>query len=187
MPSVRPPLPNEINSVAWTDHHPPLSPAADPMTTAELRLLAYLPTHLNYAEIADELFVSRHTIKTQAMSIYRKLGVTSRSPAVSTARDLGLLDHLSLVPSVSPSATKSVAENPAATVRLVPTSKDGTAANNRHDHLALTRPERAILLRLLRDVRATQTAPDPGPVRAADLLAAVPPEQINALMSKLSE
>ncbi len=48
------------------------------MTPAEMRVLRYLPTHLTFAAIADELFVSRNTVKTQAISIYRKLGVSSR-------------------------------------------------------------------------------------------------------------
>ena len=39
-----------------------------------------------------ELFVSRNTVKSQVLSIYRKLGVSSRSMAVDRARDLGLLE-----------------------------------------------------------------------------------------------
>lgn len=61
------------------------------LTTAELRLLPLLVTHLSFPEIADRLYVSRHTIKTQAMSIYRKLGASSRSQAVDRARESGLL------------------------------------------------------------------------------------------------
>jgi LuxR family maltose regulon positive regulatory protein len=71
----------------------PLGVAAAPMTPAELRVLRYLPTHLTFAAIADELFVSRNTVKTHAISIYRKLGVSSRDPAVAAARRLGLLEH----------------------------------------------------------------------------------------------
>jgi len=65
---------------------------AAPLTTAELRVLRYLPTHLTLAAIADELFVSRNTAKTHAISVYRKLGVSSRQDAVDQARLLGLLD-----------------------------------------------------------------------------------------------
>jgi len=61
------------------------------LTTAELRLLPMLMTHLTYPEIGDRLYVSRHTVKTQAMSIYRKLGVSSRTEAVDAARAIGLL------------------------------------------------------------------------------------------------
>ena len=62
------------------------------MTTAELRLLAYLPTHLSFREIADRLFVSPHTVKSQAMAIYGKLGVSSRRGAIEQAVEAGLLD-----------------------------------------------------------------------------------------------
>ena len=60
------------------------------LTTAELRLLPLLATHLSFREIADQLHVSRNTIKTQAISVYRKLGVSSRSDAIAEATRLGL-------------------------------------------------------------------------------------------------
>lgn len=60
------------------------------LTAAELRVLPYLPTHLTFAEIGEELFISRHTVHTHAGAIYRKLGVASRRAAVDRARDLGL-------------------------------------------------------------------------------------------------
>jgi LuxR family maltose regulon positive regulatory protein len=64
------------------------------LTPAELRLLPLLATHLSFREIAQQLFVSRNTIKTQAISVYRKLGVSSRSEAVAEAQRLGLEEHL---------------------------------------------------------------------------------------------
>ena len=57
----------------------------DSLTPAELRLLPLLTTHLSFREIADRLFVSRNTVKTQAISVYRKLGASSRSEAVDRA------------------------------------------------------------------------------------------------------
>jgi Bacterial regulatory proteins, luxR family len=51
-----------------------------------------LATHLSFPEVGAELFLSPHTIKSQAVSLYRKLGVASRSQAVARARELGLLD-----------------------------------------------------------------------------------------------
>ena len=51
-----------------------------------------LSTHLSMPEIAGELFLSRNTIKSQAISIYRKLGATSRSQAVARSRELGMLE-----------------------------------------------------------------------------------------------
>jgi LuxR family maltose regulon positive regulatory protein len=62
------------------------------LTGAELRLLPLLSTHLSFREIGERLFVSRNTIKTQAISVYRKLGVSSRSDAISRAGELGLVD-----------------------------------------------------------------------------------------------
>jgi LuxR family maltose regulon positive regulatory protein len=61
------------------------------LTPAELRLLPLLATHLSFREIAEQVFVSRNTVKTQAISVYRKLGVSSRSDAIRRATELGLL------------------------------------------------------------------------------------------------
>ena len=62
------------------------------LTTAELRVLQFMPTHLSFPEIGEHLFLSRNTVKTHALSIYRKLGVTSRSDAVAAAQRHGLLE-----------------------------------------------------------------------------------------------
>ncbi len=72
------------------DTHPALGGSV-PLTPAELRLLPYLQTHLTVAEIGDRLFVSRNTVSSQLGSIYRKLGVTTRSGAVDSAIEVGLL------------------------------------------------------------------------------------------------
>jgi len=60
------------------------------LTPAELRLVPLLPTHLSFRAIAERLNISRNTVKTQAISIYRKLGVSSRSEAIRRALELGL-------------------------------------------------------------------------------------------------
>ena len=62
------------------------------LTAAELRLLPLLPSYLSFREIADRLGISRNTVKTQAISVYRKLGVKSRTAVVERAQTLGLLD-----------------------------------------------------------------------------------------------
>ncbi|MGO9188684.1 MAG: AAA family ATPase [Streptosporangiaceae bacterium] len=62
------------------------------LTAAELRLLPMLSTHLSFPEIAADMSLSRNTIKSEAISIYRKLGTPSRSRAVARARELGLLE-----------------------------------------------------------------------------------------------
>jgi LuxR family transcriptional regulator, maltose regulon positive regulatory protein len=67
------------------------APGASTLTEAELRLLPYLGTHLSFREVGERLFVSRHTVKSHAMAVYRKLNVTSRNEAVERSRALGLL------------------------------------------------------------------------------------------------
>jgi LuxR family transcriptional regulator, maltose regulon positive regulatory protein len=61
------------------------------LTPAELRLLPLLTTHLSFREIAEILGISRNTVKTQAIGVYRKLGVSSRSAAIDRASELGLV------------------------------------------------------------------------------------------------
>ncbi len=65
--------------------------AAVPLTTAELRILRHLPTHLSHREIGQRLNVSQSTVKSQALSVYRKLDASSRSQAVERATALGLI------------------------------------------------------------------------------------------------
>ena len=41
--------------------------------------------------MAESLYVAPSTVRTQIKSIYRKLGVSSRSEAMARVRELGLL------------------------------------------------------------------------------------------------
>jgi LuxR family transcriptional regulator, maltose regulon positive regulatory protein len=61
------------------------------LTTAELRVLRLLPSHLSFREIGARLHISANTVKTQAHSVYRKLDASSRSAAVDRASAMGLL------------------------------------------------------------------------------------------------
>ncbi|MGZ8805338.1 MAG: LuxR C-terminal-related transcriptional regulator [Microbacterium sp.] len=61
------------------------------LTPAEVRVLHLLTSHLTFEEIGRNLHVSRNTVKTHAVAVYRKLGVSSRSEAVCSARRLGLV------------------------------------------------------------------------------------------------
>jgi len=72
----------------------PSVPGASSLTTAELRILPMLATHLSFPEIGAEIFLSPHTVKSQAMSVYRKLGASSRHQAVTRARELGMLEGI---------------------------------------------------------------------------------------------
>ena len=72
--------------------HGPSVPGASALTAAELRLLPMVATHLSVPEIAAELVLSPHTIKSQMKSIYRKLDSSTRTQTVTRARELGLLE-----------------------------------------------------------------------------------------------
>jgi LuxR family maltose regulon positive regulatory protein len=63
----------------------------DQLTAREQSVLGLLPTGLSSREIADELGISRDTVKTHTRRIYQKLGVSSRRSAVARGRELGLL------------------------------------------------------------------------------------------------
>ncbi len=60
------------------------------LTPAELRLVAFLRTHLSLQDIADRLHLARPTVKTHIASIYAKLGVTSRTDAVEIIEQAGV-------------------------------------------------------------------------------------------------
>jgi LuxR family transcriptional regulator, maltose regulon positive regulatory protein len=70
---------------------------ATSLTPAEQRLLPLLATHLSFREIGERLYVSRNTVKTQAIAVYRKFGVTSRSAAIERAAALGLIEEAAAV------------------------------------------------------------------------------------------
>ena len=56
------------------------------------RLLPYLATHLTFLEIGQRLYLSQHTVKSEATSIYRKLNASTRSTAIERAIQVGLLE-----------------------------------------------------------------------------------------------
>jgi LuxR family maltose regulon positive regulatory protein len=60
------------------------------LTPSEMRLIPFLSSHLSLQEIGDRIYLSRATVKTHLDSIYRKLGVSSRSAAVERLEALGL-------------------------------------------------------------------------------------------------
>ena len=71
--------------VSQRDHLP------EPLSERELGILRLLGGSLSQPEIAAELGISAHTVKSHARAIYRKLGVSTRDEALSEARDLHLL------------------------------------------------------------------------------------------------
>jgi len=65
--------------------------AVTALTSSELAVLRFLPSHMTNQEIAEALFLSINTIKTHLRSVYRKLGVTTRRQAIARGNRLGLL------------------------------------------------------------------------------------------------
>jgi LuxR family maltose regulon positive regulatory protein len=67
------------------------SPPVENLSERENEVLRYLTTMLTAAEIATELGLSVNTVKAHMRAVYRKLGATRRSQAVTRARQLGIL------------------------------------------------------------------------------------------------
>jgi LuxR family maltose regulon positive regulatory protein len=81
-------------TAAWAqfDEHAETALAGSALlTTAELRVLRFLPTHYSFHEIAQRLHVSSNTVKTHVHAVYRKLDASSRSEAVAHATRAGLI------------------------------------------------------------------------------------------------
>ena len=66
-------------------------PEQESLTQREKEILSLVAQGLSNREIADELCVSRYTVESHIKHIYRKLSVSKRTKAVSTARHLGIL------------------------------------------------------------------------------------------------
>ena len=70
----------------------PLMTAAEAgLSPREYEVLQLMAEGLSNQEIADQLFLSVHTIKTHTSNLYSKLDVKRRTQAVQEARDRGLV------------------------------------------------------------------------------------------------
>ena len=67
------------------------SDMVEPLSERELEVLKLLRTELSGPEIAQQLIVSLHTLRTHTNNIYNKLGVNNRRAAVRRAEELDLL------------------------------------------------------------------------------------------------
>ena len=72
---------------------PPGGRLVEPLSDRELDVLRLLGTDLDGPQIARELVVSLHTVRSHTKSIYAKLGVNSRRAAVRQAEELDLMPH----------------------------------------------------------------------------------------------
>ncbi len=98
-------LPAEVEALRKVLAAAPVALAgASALTTAELRVLQLLPYYLSFKEIAQRLGVKATTIKTHALSIYGKLGASSRSEAIDVAVETGLMERFPTLRPVSPIA-----------------------------------------------------------------------------------
>lgn len=62
-----------------------------PLTERETRVLKHLRGTQTLGEIAQDLYVSKNTIKSHTKAIYRKLGAAGRGDAIRCAKELGIL------------------------------------------------------------------------------------------------
>jgi LuxR family maltose regulon positive regulatory protein len=67
------------------------SALVEPLSERELEVLRFLATHLSTTEIAQELYISVHTVRSHIKSIYGKLNVHSRKAALDRGQELNLL------------------------------------------------------------------------------------------------
>ena len=75
------------------DRNTPLTQTAlvEPLSERELQVLRYLQGTLSLGGIADQLYLSIHTVRSHVKHIYTKLDVHSRGEAIARAEELGLL------------------------------------------------------------------------------------------------
>src|SRR6266496_4799405 len=66
--------------------------SANPLNEREQEILRRLSAGLSDQQIADELFLSLHTVKWYNRQIYSKLGVRSRTQAIACVKDADLLE-----------------------------------------------------------------------------------------------
>ena len=57
------------------------------LTRREKQILRLTATGATNAEVAEELNVSMHTVKTHVYNLFRKIGVTNRIQAVNWAKE----------------------------------------------------------------------------------------------------
>jgi DNA-binding NarL/FixJ family response regulator len=70
---------------------PEAEPAKVPLSEREREVVSLIAAGSTNREIAEQLFLSPHTVKEYTSGVYRKLGVRNRAEAVKRAQRLGLI------------------------------------------------------------------------------------------------
>ncbi len=70
---------------------PEAEPAGAALSEREREVVSLIAAGSTNREIAEELFLSPHTVKEYTSGVYRKLGVRNRAEAVKRAQSLGLI------------------------------------------------------------------------------------------------
>jgi two-component system response regulator DesR len=70
---------------------PEPEPTAAPLSEREREVVSLIAAGSTNREIAEQLFLSPHTVKEYTSGVYRKLGVRNRAEAVKRAQSLGLI------------------------------------------------------------------------------------------------
>jgi LuxR family maltose regulon positive regulatory protein len=70
---------------------PSRPPLVELLSEREFEVLRLLKSRLSTPEIARELYISVHTVRSHVKSLYGKLGVHRRADAIQRAEELGLL------------------------------------------------------------------------------------------------
>lgn len=81
-----------VQALAATSTQAVPSAQGEALSVREAQILRLVADGLSNREIAEQLFLSRHTVECHIKRIYRKMAVPSRTKAVHEARIRGLLD-----------------------------------------------------------------------------------------------
>lgn len=76
---------------AMGNRESPASALQEPLTPRETEILEHVANGMSNREIAETLSISRATVESHVQKVYRKLDVKSRTQAVHSARQHGLL------------------------------------------------------------------------------------------------
>lgn len=76
---------------AFKKDHQLAQPLVEPLSARELEVLNLLNSGASNGEIAEKLVIAVGTVKRHTLKIYQKLGVKSRTQAITKARELNLL------------------------------------------------------------------------------------------------